>query len=132
MRRSLYVRLCGQHLYSNWYAAIFRHDLLSALRAAMKTELVLHATLCAAALGICLSYPAPSRDVLLVQLGREPAGHVLLWQDPGSFSLMGSSAISGSLRVRFVHSPELLPMLRAGVLPIAVPNFLCSPDPAPE
>lgn len=78
-----------------------------------------------------MAYPAAGRDVLLVPVNGAPASHILGSQDSGSFALMGNGAIPGSLRVRFVRSPELLPLLRSGVLPIAVPNLQCSTGPVP-
>jgi hypothetical protein len=97
----------------------------------MKTALLLHGAICAAALGICLAYPAAGRDVLLVPIRGAAASHVLRSQDSGSFALFGGGLIPGSLHVRFAHSPALLPLLRSGVLPIAVPTFLCSTGQVP-
>lgn len=97
----------------------------------MRKDLLLHSFACAAALCICLMYPASGRDILLVPFSSHSAAVVVNSPGFGGIAMLGGGSIPGSLRVRFAGAPPMLSLLRAGVMPVAVPAFLCSSGQSP-
>lgn len=75
----------------------------------------------------CLLAPRPGAAVLLVPLGAREGAQSALTTLSNQVSLIGTGRSAGSLLVYPKRSLAIVPLLRNGVLPIAVPSFLCSP-----
>lgn len=87
---------------------------------------VCHVALGALTLLACLFAPRPGAAVLLVPLGTHVSMPGAVQRLGGEVSLLGAGQMTGSLLVYPKRSLAIAPLLQNGILPIAVPSFLCS------
>ncbi|MBC2669123.1 hypothetical protein ACFOON_09130 [Novosphingobium piscinae] len=89
-----------------------------------------HAVLVLATLLVCLLMPRRDGGLLLVPLGQAPTGTLARLDDLGGLALLGPGPWQGTFLARTAGEPGLTRLLAAGILPLAVPQALCT-APAP-
>jgi hypothetical protein len=74
----------------------------------------------------CLVLPRRGGSILLVPLGRGSQTALVRALGAHRFALLRSGSLPGSLLVRIDGQVPIMPLLRAGVLPLGAPEWLCS------
>ncbi len=74
----------------------------------------------------CLAFPRHGGSTLLVPLGRGGPAAVVRALGTHRFALLRPGSLAGSMVVRIEGDVPIISLLRAGVLPLGAPEWLCA------